>query len=79
MMDIVQISADMVYHELRTLSDRTLKMESKLDDVLKDFQELKEDHEVRIRALEMKVWFVSGICSLVAGAAGTLIPIFMGK
>ncbi len=53
---------------LDNLTDRELlvRINEKLDGVVNK----QADHEARIRSLEQKVWFASGICSAIAFVLG---------
>lgn len=66
----VYISSSQVYDEVRTLAATVTRMDAKLDGLAERWaarEDLLQDHEDRLRALERKVWVASGC----AGAAGT--------
>ncbi|WP_406000677.1 hypothetical protein [Streptomyces sp. NBC_00829] len=72
------ISPAQMYQEMRSLHDAVSRVETKLDGLLGDYKEVKDDlsdHETRIRALERGRWPLPtiGVLAGVAGAATGII------
>lgn len=71
----VYISSGQVYQEVRGLSATVTRLEAKIDSLTERLvarEELLQDHEDRLRALERKVWAAAGAGAAVGAAAGWL-------
>lgn len=71
----VYISSSQVYDEVRTLAATVTRMDAKLDGLAERWaarEDLLQDHEDRLRALERKVWAAAGAGATVGAAAGWL-------
>ncbi|MGW1885510.1 hypothetical protein [Streptomyces sp. NPDC001970] len=74
------ISPAQTYQEVRELSKAFGRMESKLDAVLNDNRDIREDvqdHATRIRALESKVWAAAGGATVLGAGAGILAQVLL--
>ncbi|MCE5291588.1 MAG: hypothetical protein LLG14_20445 [Nocardiaceae bacterium] len=56
--------------------ERLIRIETKLDELIKTTSERGIDHESRLRALEQFKWISVGIAAAAGGAAGTLAGFF---
>lgn len=70
----VVITTTQMYGEVRELSRKVDRIETKLDAILNDNQEIKNDladHETRLRSLERARWPMPTI-GILAGVAGAV-------
>lgn len=71
----VYISSGQVYQEVRTLAETVTRMDAKLDGLTERLvarEDLLQDHEERLRALERKVWAAAGAGATVGAVGGWL-------
>jgi cell division protein FtsL len=59
-----KVSLEKVYEVVLDVQGRTIRIEQQISDLSKD----RDDHEARIKALERKIWVMSGLA--LAGGAG---------
>lgn len=67
------ITPAQMYQELRQVHDEVKACRADLK-TLKNHGTQLGDHETRIRALEYRVWWLSGAASVAGAALGQLLP-----
>ncbi|MFE7105645.1 hypothetical protein ACFU98_10530 [Streptomyces sp. NPDC057575] len=71
----VYISPAQMYEEVRGLSAAVSRIETKIDGILNEAKDIRDDvsdHENRLRALESTVWRAAGGAAVLGAGAGVL-------
>lgn len=70
----VVITPTEMYREIRDTRDAVNRLVNVVDPALTNIRHDVADHEIRIRAVEKRVWVACGIGAVIGGAVGVIAP-----
>jgi hypothetical protein len=74
----VVITPAQMYTELRAVHDLVRDLKGVVDPALSDIRGDVADHETRLRSVERRQWFATGIATFVSGGGGALLVKLLG-